>query len=69
MMIRFVVYSYHQDDAAEDEELEAKGFDPEIEYADLKDKEDECITDFSKVDYAEYLDIPSDQMFEIMMTF
>jgi hypothetical protein len=34
------------------------------EYADLKDQEDECITDFTKVDYPNYLDIPSDRMFE-----
>ena len=37
--------------------------------ADLKDQEDECITDFSKVDYADYLDVPASEMFEMMMNF
>ena len=45
-----------QDD---DEELAAKGFDPYEANANLKDNEDECITDFNKVDYANYLDVPA----------
>lgn len=52
----------------DDQEIDDKGIDLiEEQLADLKDNKDECLTDFSKLEYPNYLDIPADKMFELMM--
>lgn len=52
----------------EDKELEEKGFDP-VAQVQEKDKEDEGIADFDKLDYTGYLDMEGEQMVQLMLAF
>lgn len=52
----------------DNEGLDEKAFDPDA-LPDVKDKEDECITDFEKLNFQGYLNIPKDKMIEIMINF
>ena len=48
--------------------MDEKAFDADA-LPDVKDKEDECITDFEKLNFQGYLNIPRDKMIEIMLNF
>ena len=52
----------------DNEGLDEKAFDPDA-LPDIKDKEDECITDFEKLNFVGYLNVPRDKMIEIMLSF
>ena len=52
----------------DNEGMDEKAFDPDA-LPDIKDKEDECITDFEKLNFQGYLNIPKDKMIEIMLAF
>lgn len=52
----------------DNEDLDEKEFDPDA-LPDIKDKEDECIVDFEKLNFQGYLNLPKDKMIEIMLTF
>ena len=48
--------------------LEENGFDP-AEDVKEKDKEDEGIADFDKLDYVGYLDLKEDEMLQMVLSF
>lgn len=48
--------------------MENQGFDP-VQQVQEKDKEDEGIADFDKLDYPGYLDVPQDAMMQLVIDF